>query len=427
MAYSWLVRWWKPLFAQKLLVVGILIHLLFYLSLWTGWLNPFFSGISIHLTMQGVDFYQGVRGAWSWWHGGSLTGAALPSGQIYAPVHYYVNPNVYHPLFTILIGSPLMLLSPGVAYTVWILVKLLADILLIGFFWRQVRGLPSGEFATFLLLASFSEYAELAAGQYHFLFNACLLLFLLMLRKRSLVGSILAYAAGMLVKPVGLLFVPALLCKRHWRVVLFAFALLALVTWPFLLIKQSGAYYVNNLMKQFLHPDSIGPSQIITLNALLRYSFHWPDHIYQAIQYTVLALIMLLGALKRTPLVKALFFSIAYFLLFYNLVFEYDWSTLAYILAVCVVFCADFQSKMTRISMLLTCLPSCFLLLQVFHIDITTDFGSSPGLVAWRWMVISKVVPLVLLMFSVLVPEMRLLGRLVKGGMRRVRHKILYC
>lgn len=221
-----------------------------------------------------------------------------------------------------------------------------------------------------------------------------------------MVGSILFYAGSILVKPIGLLFVPVLLIKRRWRIVLFALAIVVLATWPFLLNK-SGMYYINNLVKEFFRPDSPGPDQIMTLNALLRYSFHWPAQVYQAIQYTALALVLLLSARKQTYLVASVFFSTAYFLLFYNLIYEYDWSTLAYVLAVCVVFCPAFQTPFARVCMLLTCFPSCFLLLRIFHIDISYNafLGFHPGIVAWRWMVLSKVVPLVLLVGSVLAGD----------------------
>lgn len=401
---------WKN---HKLLTLGILIHVLFYVSaIWTGWLNPLYSDPARHVGWPGIDFFQVLRGAWSFWHGGSLTGVPLPGGQVYAPVPYYVNMNVYHPLFTLLVGTPLMLLSPAASPMIWLHVKLIIDFLLIRSFWQQVRSLRYGEFATFLLLANFSEYAELVADQYHFVFNAALLLFLLMLRRRSLLGCILAYAATLLIKPVGLLFVPALVCKRHWRIALFALTLFGLATWPFL-IMGNGSYYLSNLVKQFFHPDHAGPNQIMTLGALLRWSFHWPEIVYQAIQDGALAAVVLLGARRSTPLVKTLFFSVAYFLLFYNLVYEYDWSSLASILAVCVVFCADFQSRLARCAMLLICLPSCFLLLQLLHLDVSPD--GTPGTVAWRWMVLSKVLPLVLLMVCVLMPEVALVAKRIKG------------
>ncbi len=420
------VRTWRlfrPPYGRKFLLIGVLIHVLFYASVLSGgWLNIFFSGSSTHYADPGIDFYQVVRGAWSWWHSGSLTGAALANKQVYAPaLHYGVNKNVYSPLFTIVLGTVLMAFSPQAGYVAWIVIKMGLDVLLIGLFWRQVRDRPYGEFATFLLLANFSEYAELAAGQYHFVFNACLLVFLLMLKRRSLVGSILWYALGILVKPIGLLFVPALVFKRHWRIALFALALVVLATWPFLLNK-SGTYYINNLVKEFFHPDAVGPDQVITLNALLRYFFHWPNAVYQAIQYVTLGLIVLLSARKQTPLAKSLFFSIAYFLLFYNLVYEYDWSTLAYVLPVCVLFCAEFQSPVARVCMLLTCLPSCFLLLRLFHVDVSFNnhLGFHPGLVAWRWMVVSKVVPLLALMGSVLAPEIAMGSKRVKGVILRL-------
>lgn len=403
---EWLMRLWRLLqrfYKHKLLFIGGIIHLTFYLSVLSGnWLNVFFSNSSTHFGRIGIDFFQVVRGAWAWWHGGSLAGVALANGQIYAPVSYFVNKNVYHPLFTIALGTPLMLLPPQVSYVTWICIKLVLDFLLIRFFGKQVQDLPYGEFATFLLLVNASEYAELEAGQYHFVFNACLLLFLLALRRRDLLGSTIFYALTILIKPIGLLFVPVFIFRRHWRIVLGMLGIVALATLPFF-IHQAGTYYVNNLLDNFFHPSSPGPSQIMTLNALLRYSLHWPDVVYQALQYTVLAFTVLLSISKQTYLVKSIFFSIAYFLLFYNLVYEYHWSTLAYVLAACVIFCPDFQSKAARVCILLTCLPGCFLLLRLFHYNVGSNL--IPGIAAWRWMVISKITPLFLLMGCVLRPE----------------------
>lgn len=94
-----------------LLVLAIMLQLLFYVSAsWTHWLDIFFPGGSLHDGLQGIDFYQIPRGAWAFWHGGSLTGAPLANGMFYGP-HHYVSSNVYHPIVTLLLGSVLMLFS----------------------------------------------------------------------------------------------------------------------------------------------------------------------------------------------------------------------------------------------------------------------------------------------------------------------------
>src|SRR5258707_1533762 len=133
------VRTWRlfrPPYGRKFLLIGVLIHVLFYASVLSGgWLNIFFSGSSTHYADPGIDFYQVVRGAWSWWHSGSLTGAALANKQVYAPaLHYGVNTNVYSPLFTIVLGTVLMAFSPQAGYVAWIVIKMGLDVLLIGLF-----------------------------------------------------------------------------------------------------------------------------------------------------------------------------------------------------------------------------------------------------------------------------------------------------
>ncbi|GER91179.1 hypothetical protein KDW_53410 [Dictyobacter vulcani] len=65
-----------------LMYVGGVIYLLYLLSVaWTGWFDVFFSGAALHVGAKGIDFYQLPDGAWAFWHGGSLTGQPLPSGD----------------------------------------------------------------------------------------------------------------------------------------------------------------------------------------------------------------------------------------------------------------------------------------------------------------------------------------------------------
>jgi hypothetical protein len=400
---------------HKLLTLGLTIHLLFYVSaLWTGWLNIFFSGESLHVATPYIDFLQIPRGAYNWWHYGPLTGVAQ-HGVVYGPVPYWVNPNVYHPLFTLELGSFLMLLTPGTAYAVWIWVKLGIDLLTIDAFWRAVRTTPHGEFATFILLASFSEYAELADGQYHFVLNISLLCFLMLLEKKSAWWSAISYAGSILVKPIGLLFVPALLFKRQWKVVLIGLVLVAVATWPFLLAGY-GAYYIDNLKATIGHWSGQGPDQIMTLNAFLHFSSHWPEQAYTILQYATLGVILLLSSLPRTSKSRAIFYAVVYFLLFYTLVYEYDWSTLSYVLPVCIVVDGAFQTTWARICAALTCLPGCFLVLRLLHVDVSYSvyLGWHPGLFAWQIMVLSKVAPVLMLCGWVLVSD-------VSAGVKRLR------
>lgn len=417
----------KPLISHvrtyPLLYTGILIHALFYISvLGPGWLNIFFSDPATHYHDQGVDFLQVVRGAWAWWHGGLLTGAPLANGTMYAPVHYFVNSNEYHPLFTLLVGSVLMLMSPGVSYAAWIVIKLCVDVCVLWYFWREFRHEKYAQLAMFLMLANMDMYMELAAGQYHFLLNMAILLMLIALHKNKRVAATVAYAVALLIKPMGLLFVPALALKKHWRMAFVALDVFIVATVPFVL-NGSGMYYVSNLWDNIVHPVLVGSSQILTLNALLRRSTSWPAWIYQSIQYGCLALAAVLPASKRVHLNKAIFFAVVYFLLFYNLIYEYDYSTLGYVCAVCLLTLPEFQTRFSRVCLVLLCLPTCFVVLRIAHVDVisSTVFGVYPNVAGWRIVVLSKIVPVLALCVSVLAGDVRFWAKWLALNIQKAR------
>jgi hypothetical protein len=408
-----------------LIYLGLLIYLLFFISVgWTGWFDVFFSGPALHVGAKGIDFYQVPNGAWAFWHGGSLAGDPLADGSQYAP-QGSANPNVYHPLFTLTLGSLLALFDPVKSPYIWLWVKLNLSLLAIAYFFWVFRTSKYSGFAVFILLTNFSVYLELAAWQFHLLLNMFLLLFLITLVKRkSALSSGFWYCLGMLVKPVGLLFVPLLLFKGRWKSVSLGIGLFALCTVPFL-FGGTGTYYTHNLLGNLSSSGTFGPNQIITFLALLHYTTQWPEVVYQAIKYGSLFLVVFLSALRRIHITKAVFLYIAYYLCFYQQVYEYQWSSLVYVLAACVVTCPEFQTKLSRFCILLTCLPSCFILLNYLHIDIEDlgDLGLAPGETAWKWMVVSKLIPLFLLLISVLATDFKPTCKQIKA-FRTALHKI---
>jgi hypothetical protein len=181
-------------------------------------------------------------------------------------------------------------------------------------------------------------------------------------------------------------------------------------------------YYVSNLWANLFAGQKAGPNQIITLNALLRFSplTNWPDFVYKSIQYVALLGVILLSAWRRIHIVKAIFFTIVYYLCFYEKVFEYQWSVLAYVLAICVVLLPEFQTRFSIFCCLLICLPSCFLLLSLLHFDVqnVTGLGLLPDEPAWEWMVVSKLLPLFLLYGNVLLVD-------IKPLLKRLRRPVL--
>jgi hypothetical protein len=391
-----------------LIYLGLAVYLLFFISVaWTGWLDIFFSGAAAHAGDKGVDFYQILRGTWAYQHGGSLTGEPLPNGAQYANQNY-VNDNVYHPLFTFTLGSLLLHFNPDVSPYVWLWTKFVLSLPVIAYFYWSFRQNKYAQFAVFVILVNFSVYLELTTWQFQFVFNILLLVLLVnLIKKGSFLWNGATYGLGLFVKPIGLLLVPVLFFRRQWKVALVGIGIFALTTW---IMSGPGKYYIDNLTANLFSISLNGPNQIISFNAFLRYITTWDDSVYREIQNAALALLVVLGLFRRVHLSKAVFLLIVYYLCFYNQVYEYQWSTLAYVIAVCIVCCPEFQTKLAIIFILLNCLPTCFLILNLLHIDVTyagTYGGWVPGATAWEWMVVSKFVPLFLLCGSVLASDVK--------------------
>lgn len=405
-----------------LIYCGLIIYLLFFISVaQTGWFNVLFSGAALHDGAKGIDFYQIPKGAWSYWHGGTLVGDHLPTDSPWN--QYFANGNVYHPLFTLILGSFLTWFDPARSPYIWLWIKLPISLIVIGYFFWSFRTSKYNNFAVFILLVNFSIYLELAAWQFHFVLNMFFLLFFItVIKKRSYVLNGLLYWLGMLVKPVGLLFVPVLCFKGQWRTALLGITLFLVTTFIFL-FHQTGNYYTDNLQATLTATGTGGPNQIITLSALLHFSTNWPSIAYQAIQNGALVIVIFLSALRRTHIAKAFFLYIAYFLCFYTSVFEYQWSTLAYVIAVCIVTCPEFQTRFSRFCILLTCLPDCFFILNRLHVDVQDlgYLGLIPGETAWKWMTISKLIPLFLLLISVLYTDVKPIVRQMKAFLQAMR------
>ncbi|HEY0756606.1 MAG TPA: hypothetical protein VGD98_21820 [Ktedonobacteraceae bacterium] len=414
---------YKHLKAYLLVYFGLVIYLLFYISVFkTGWFDIFFSGAALHAGAKGIDFYQIPKGAWAFLHGGGLDGN-LPAGvPAYAPQDFS-NGNVYHPLFSLVLGSLLALFEPeGLPY-LWLWMKLFVSLAVIGFFFWSFRASKYRNFAVFVLLANFSIYLELAAWQFQFLLNIFLLLLLIALtKKRSVLWSGIWYWLGLLVKPVGILLAPALILKGRWKIALLGIWLFFLSTVLFIL-HGTGNYYITNLMATFSSSGDVGPNQIIAFAALLHYTTHWPTLAYQAIKDSCLLIVVLLSSFRRTHIAKAAFLAVVYYLYFYESVFEYQWSTLAYVIAVCIVTCPEFQTKRAIFCILLTCLPDCFSLLNLWHIDVKDlgYLGLIPGPTAWEWMVLSKIVPLFLLLLTVLSADIKPIFKETKTFWKEMR------
>lgn len=384
---------------HPLICIGVLVHVLFYISAWqTKWFNYYFSGSPLHLCCRGLDFYQVPNGAHAFLHGGSLDATPARGGRIFG-IGFPIQSNVYHPLFTLVLGGFLILFAPAASFYVWMLMKLLITIPIILYFYKKFKGSKYLDLAIFLTLINSTQYLEIEISQFQFALNIFLFIMLInYVEHRDSVWNGICYFSTLLVKPIGFLWIPVLLFKQQYKTLIISLVLFALTTGLFM-INNVGEYFTHNLIAHFLYPYKSGPIQIITLDALLRYTFHPSELVLSVLKLIFLGFIVFLSAFKRIHLVTGIYLFVVYYLLFYDYVFEYHYTTLIPILAVGLATRPEFQTLASRICIIFISLPSVFFILHYFHFAIVVDplLGPDPTPLGWQLIVLSRVLPILLL------------------------------
>lgn len=373
---------------RLLILLAIIIHVSFYISaLKTHQLDYFFPWGNVH-EYQGIDFYQVPNGAHAYLTGGKLTGELAPDKAPYA----YGNTNVYHPFFTLVVGGILQLFTPESARYLWFLAHALITSLLAFILYKRYAAHKNFSLAIFIYLGLFPHYLEIWNGQYHFLLDTAIFFLLLAaVRKKEKFRDGLVYACSLLVKPIGLLWIIPLLFKKRWKTMVVGISTFVCVTIPFL-IYSSGWYYITNIISRVKGPIG-GPPGVFTLDALLRY-WHLPIVAVTVIKALTVMTLIYIQYKKKPSLFLSLFMWTSYYLLFYDLVFEYHYATLAPFFAIGLLTQKTFQSKIVKILCLTYVLPTPFFLFHYFQ------FGAKGHeVLGWGWviLVLFRIIPLILL------------------------------
>lgn len=373
---------------HKLIILAIIIHAFFYISaLKTHTLDYFFPWGNVH-EYQGIDFYQVPNGAHAYLTGGKFTGELAPSEAPYA----YGNSNVYHPFFTFVIGGLLQLFRPEVARHLWFAIHAMVTSILVFILFKRYKTHKNFSLAVFIYLGLFPHYLEIWNGQYHFLLDAAIFFLLLAaVRKKEKFLDAFAYAGSLLVKPIGLLWIIPLLFKKRFKTVCVGIGIFLLAIVVFL-IDSSGWYYITNIVSRVKGPIG-GPPGVFTLDALLRYG---------KISLNIITLIkagavigLLFVQIKKKPnLFVSLFIWTSYYLLFYDLVFEYHYATLAPFFALGLLTQKSFQSKLAKLLCLTYALPTPFFIFHYFQYG-----AKGHEVLGWGWviLVLFRILPLILL------------------------------
>ncbi len=393
---------------SKLLILGFLIYFLFNISaLKTNWFDYFFFGSSIHYCCQGLDFYQIPNGAYSLFNGGELTGEVKTGIKRYSDP-YVGNYNVYHPLLTIILGGFLIQLSPDYSIFTWDIIKIIITLLTVFYIYINFKDNKYLNLSFFIFLTNFSQYNEIKLSQFQFLFNISVLYLLINLvkNKSKLEGGILFFLT-LIAKPISLLLLPVLILKKKFLIATIGICVFLISTLTFNIL-GIGGYYVENIKYHLLNPVATEGIDFMSLDALLRNTLNLSTETIRYLKFSILLIIYLLALGKKSNALAIIFILMVYFLLFYDLVFQYHFSILGPILSICLLALPSFQTKLARILILVINLPTVFFILRFLNIEFNFDstYGNNPTITGWQIVSFFQLLPIIILSVIIFIKEL---------------------
>lgn len=344
--------WW-------LILLCIGIHVSFYASaLLTSHLQVFYPQGTIQDQPE-LDYSQVPNGARTRFEGGSWLGRPRP---------YPVLPNVYHPATTLIIGGPLQLFDQPTGFVVFTLVKLPLTAVMFALLWSIGRTCDSFVPAACVFFAFFAQGIDISCGQYHFLLNLFVFLFLYSeLRGRSERWQAVWLSGSLLIKPIALLWLPTLVEKRRYVTVSIAFGIFLALTIGFYFdFAHDGNFYAENLLTRSTSAaeSSVAP---YTLTSAFRY-LGATEAATEIVKYASGAGLMLLTFWARPSVFSGTLLWTCYYLFFYSYVFEYHYTTLMPFFTLGLLTQAAFRPRVVRWCVLMSCLPSPYFLFRLLNL-----------------------------------------------------------
>ena len=357
-------------------LAAVSIHLFFYVSAYfTHTLDIFFD----HVTM-GQDFFQVPNGAYAFLRGGLLNGK-MPDGLPRFADCCGVNDNVYHPFFTLLIGTPLQLFPPWVAFGIWGFMHLVITIVLVIFLWKKFHDHKYLFLALSIYLLNSYHYYEIQHAQYHFLLSFFTILFLFETMKcGDTKKAALYFVAGLFVKPIGLLWIVPLLLHNYFRIVFIGMGIYILYSLPFLGLSY-GRYYFENLYN--VVSGSIPSYNLLTLTFLYPFNFM----IVKVINYITAIGILVLQVFRKLPLYVIILLFIGHTLIFYNLVFHYNYSIIPGLIALGILLDYIEVNIKTLLAIILLTLPTPLIIFRMEYFSLSyVQYASIGALWSITWL-----------------------------------------
>jgi len=309
---------------------------------------------------MGQDFFCIPNGVYAFLHGGTLTGF-MPNGVAPYIDCCGVNHNVYHPLFTLIVGFPLQFFPPWTAFGIWAFMHLVVTIILVLFLWKKFRHHTYLYLALSLFLLNSYHYYEIWHAQYHFLFNFFTILFLYeSIKNGDTKKAGIFFLLSLLVKPIGLLWVIPLVLYKRFRTVALGLGIYAVVTIIFSLF-PFGKYFLQNL---FAVSTAIIPTH--NLYAIKNIIPSFPVEYIKSLGFLTATGLILLQIIKKPSLFTIITLWIGFQLLFYPMVYHYQYTILAGLICLGILLGEFSPKKKVRWPILFLTLPTPVIFFHLF-------------------------------------------------------------
>jgi len=355
----------------------------------------------IHNGYRGLDFYQVPQGARALLYGETISGTTLLPEQSFTGTRV-TNPNVYHPFATIVLGTPLQLFHPDTAEALWHLFKLVSSLGVVLYLLRQYRESRYRVFASCLFFLNMSHFNEIQILQYQSLANVALLLFLHFAEKDRRIPAMVTIAGSLIVKPF-FLFGPLIFAvqKRDWRWMTCTGALLAFLTLPFF-FHSSASFFFENLWNR-AHGKIPAQPDLISLQSAL-YMYGASQELLRWIQWALIIALVILATDRRYSIPTLTLFALFIWLSFDRLIYEYHFSSLAYVMFFGVLTQKSWQRRKVLLLACLTTLPTLYLPLHIFGL---VEYSHPLSLPLWGAVVLARYVPFATLLAVLILNESR--------------------
>ena len=302
-----------------------------------------------------------IPGAWT-------VGGPRPewsAGTADEPTSYPGLQNVYHPIFTLVVGGVLQVFRLDAGFTVFTLIKLVLTVYWFRWLFAAYHSSAHFLFAAFVMLCHFSQSVEIGSGQYHFLLNGCIFMFLWgSVTGRSQPYLALWYGLSLFVKPLALLWVPMLLMRRTILLAIVPVVMFFAATVLYYMWSGELPFYIENLLMMTTRTLVRPTLPRYSISGIVAVLTAYDSTVVTIVKYLAIVVALVLTFRMRKSMILGVFTWTCYFLLFYSLVYEYHYTTLIPVLVLGILRHREFQGWWARVLIVWICLPSPFLLFK---------------------------------------------------------------